>query len=73
MDTQPTETTAPVERLAFTISEFCAAHGLGRSTYYQLKKRGQTPDEIRVGRVPLITVEAARTWRRKHSKHSNQG
>jgi phage terminase small subunit len=59
-------TAPPLPRLGFTVSEFCQAHGFGRSLYYKLKAKGLTPTETRIGRIPIITVEAAAAWRKKH-------
>ena len=33
---------------AFSIDEFCAAHGISRATYYNLKKVGKGPTEMAV-------------------------
>lgn len=51
--------------LAFTVPEFCRVHNLSTSGYYELKKEGLTPKEIRLGRKVIITTEAAANWRRK--------
>ncbi|WP_233863525.1 hypothetical protein [Paraburkholderia adhaesiva] len=48
-----------------TVDEFCARYALSRSHYYDLKKRGLTPDELRVGRKALITAASARAWERR--------
>src|SRR5262249_37851949 len=59
-------TRAPPERLAFTIKEFCECHRLSRAQYYELKKRGLTPDEMRLGpQLVFITTESAREWRQR--------
>jgi hypothetical protein len=51
------------DRAAFTIAEFCHAHRISRSTYYNLKKVGKGPREKEVfGRI-IITNEAAAEWR----------
>ena len=57
-----------LERAAYTIAEFCAAHRFSRSHYYNLKRRGLGPDETRLGDRVLITVEAAIRWRRQREK-----
>ena len=49
----------------YTIDEFCRAHRLSKSSYYDLKRRGLGPREIRVMRKPLVTVEAAAEWRQR--------
>jgi predicted DNA-binding transcriptional regulator AlpA len=51
-------------RKAWTIEEFCAAHGICRATYYNLKKAGKAPPVMKVGgRKQLISEEAATEWR----------
>lgn len=53
-----------VEKMAFTIPEFCARHSISRAFYYELKKQGKTPREVRdLGRIPIITIEAETEWR----------
>lgn len=50
---------------AFSINEFCADHGISRSTYYSLRKKGKAPQEMRLTDRWLISVEAAAEWRRQ--------
>jgi predicted DNA-binding transcriptional regulator AlpA len=47
----------------YTIDEFCESHGLGRSNYYELRKKGLAPQEFRIGTRWLITKESAQRWR----------
>lgn len=47
----------PVERRAFSIEEFMAAFGVGRSKTYQLINSKQLL--VRLGRCTLIPVDAA--------------
>jgi hypothetical protein len=51
------------ERSASTITEFCEAHRISRTRYYELKDEGLAPDEMVVGRRRLISNEAAARWR----------
>ena len=53
---------------AFTVQEFCDAHRISRSHYYELKKQGLTPIEMIVGRKRLISFEAADLWRRERER-----
>jgi hypothetical protein len=53
------------ERSVSTIEEFCAAHRISRARYFELKKQGLTPTEMAVGKLRLISHEAAAAWRRK--------
>jgi hypothetical protein len=48
---------------AFSIQEFCDAHRISRSQYFELKKQGLTPVEMKVGHRRLISFESAATWR----------
>ena len=50
---------------AFTIQEFCDAHRISRSRYYELKEKGLTPVEMIVGRRRMISFESAERWRRQ--------
>lgn len=54
-----------MNELAFSIEKFCEAHGLSRSTFYELMKHGQGPTVMKIGRRTLISREAAEAWRRK--------
>jgi hypothetical protein len=51
-------------RLALSIREFCAAHGISEDFYYKLKRQGRGPVEMKVGARTLISHEAATDWRR---------
>jgi predicted DNA-binding transcriptional regulator AlpA len=51
------------EPLAYTIREFCRAHGISVPTYYEFKKQGLGPAEMRMGAVVRISREAAAAWR----------
>jgi hypothetical protein len=56
----------PVERAAYTIEEFCEAHGgFSRAHFFNLRAAGLGPREMCVGRRRLISKEAAEDWRRQ--------
>ena len=55
----------PTLRLAFSIPEFCEAHGISEGFFYKLKKQGEGPREMKVGARTLITFESAAEWRRE--------
>ncbi|MDB5922909.1 MAG: hypothetical protein JWN13_1845 [Betaproteobacteria bacterium] len=57
---------------AFTIKQFCKAHGFSRSLYYTLKKKHQAPATIRAGRRVLITAAAAHEWREAMSSRGER-
>jgi hypothetical protein len=45
-----------------TISQLCARHRFGRTSYFKLRKEGLGPKELRHGRLVRITAEAEREW-----------
>jgi predicted DNA-binding transcriptional regulator AlpA len=47
---------------SMTIAEFCKLHGIGRSTFYDLCKRGLGPRMLPIGRGRRISAEANRDW-----------
>jgi predicted DNA-binding transcriptional regulator AlpA len=51
--------------LAFTVPEFCQAHGISRALYYILARDGRAPASMKVGRRRLIARESAEAWRRQ--------
>ena len=53
-----------MEREAFTIDEFCRAHGFSRAHYFNLQKLGDGPRVMRVGSRVLISRESAADWRK---------
>ena len=53
---------------AYGIASFCTAHGISRSTFYNLKKDGKAPRLMHVGKRVLISREAATAWRREREK-----
>jgi predicted DNA-binding transcriptional regulator AlpA len=59
---------APVERVTYSIAEFCAAHGISRWLYYKMKKDGTGPREMRIGDRAFITIESATKWRRAQER-----
>jgi hypothetical protein len=46
-----------------TIKQFCKRNGLCKASYYELRKRGQAPREMRVLSRVKITPEAEAAWR----------
>lgn len=49
---------------SFSIPEFCSTHGISRGYFYEMRKRGIGPKEMRVGGRVMISREAAAAWRR---------
>jgi predicted DNA-binding transcriptional regulator AlpA len=51
--------------LSLTIPEFCAAEGISRAFFYELKKQGRAPRTMRHGDGCVrISPEARQDWRR---------
>jgi predicted DNA-binding transcriptional regulator AlpA len=50
---------------ASSIDEFCIEHGISRASFYNLKKIGKAPRQMKVGTRCLISAEAATAWRRQ--------
>jgi hypothetical protein len=63
-DTRQTDP-APVPRAAYSVAEFCAAHGFTRVLFYRILANGQGPKIFKAGTRTLISVEAATEWRRQ--------
>lgn len=52
-----------LERQAFTVSQFCEAHGFSRAMFYALLKDGTGPTTMLVRGRRLISRESASAWR----------
>jgi hypothetical protein len=50
-------------RAAFSIRQFCRDHDMSIPTYYQMKRRGFGPAEMRINTLIRISHEAAAAWR----------
>lgn len=60
-----------MEPQAYTIPQFCDAHGFSRAHFFNLKKAGKGPREMKVGARVLISREAAEQWRRDREAEAN--
>jgi hypothetical protein len=61
-----------IERRAYRIVEFCAAHGVSRAKFYELLKLGLGPLVTDVDGVKIITQEDAALWRKQRSAASRK-
>ena len=52
-----------MSKAAYSVAEFCAAHGISRATFYNLLKAGLGPRIMKLGSRTLISAEAAAEWR----------
>ena len=59
-----------VSNPSLSIQEFCDAEGIGRNTYYKLKKEGRAPREFRIGASIRISHEDRVSWRRARLKET---
>ena len=57
-----------MDRQTFTVAQFCAAHNIGRTLFYELVNQGQGPRLMKVGRRTLVSMEAAADWRKSIEK-----
>lgn len=55
-----------------TIAEFCANNGLKPTKYYELRKEGRGPREMRNGSKVAISPEAELDWRREMEKQTEE-
>lgn len=55
-----------LERVAYTIPEFCFRNNISRPTYHRLRSEGRGPVEMRLGLNAIrITAEAERDWQQR--------
>ena len=54
----------PIEPMAYSIAEFCEAHGISVDHYFKLQREGLGPRIMKAGARTLISLEAAADWRR---------
>ncbi len=64
----------PDGRKAYTIKGFCEAYPIGKTLFYELKKKGKAPIITRISaRKQLIAVEDAEQWFRGWRQLSTDG
>ena len=61
-----------VDPEAFTIDEFCRAHGFSRAHYFNIQSRGEGPRVMRVGTRVLVSREAAADWRKAREEAASR-
>jgi predicted DNA-binding transcriptional regulator AlpA len=59
-----------MDKQAYSIDEFCFAHGFCRASFYNMLKRGEGPRVMKVGGRTLVSQEAAMDWRREREANS---
>ena len=58
MGTTRSEAGPSLERIAYTIVEFCFRNSISRPTYHRLRSQGLGPTEMRIG-LNLVRISAA--------------
>jgi hypothetical protein len=69
------EAPSPPPRMAvaaYTIPEFCEAHRISRTHFYELQRRGLGPDVAELLGKKIITHESAGKWRRQRTAASKK-
>jgi hypothetical protein len=61
----PNDASAIATVLAFTVPQFCAAHGISRALFYILQREKRGPRVMKCGKRTLIARESAERWRRE--------
>jgi predicted DNA-binding transcriptional regulator AlpA len=62
-----------MQQAAYSVTQFCAAHGIARTTLYELFRQKRGPRTMKVGRRVLISAEAAADWRKRMEDDSAAG
>jgi hypothetical protein len=60
-----------VPAAAYSVQEFCDAHRISRSKYYEMRAKGLTPAEMEVDGSKRISTEAAERWRAEREAAAN--
>jgi hypothetical protein len=61
----------PLQPLAFSVEEFCKAHGISIGFFYTLLKDKRGPEIMKLGTRTLISAEAAARWRAERTAASS--
>ena len=70
MTSKTTKPTKEISRVNWQINDFCAAHGICRTSCYEEIKRGELTT-ISYGRRKLIPDKVARAWQARKMKGGN--
>src|SRR3954471_22316333 len=57
---------------AYTIPEFCEAHRISRTHFYELQRRGLAPDVAELLGKKIVTHESAAVWRKQRTAASKK-
>ena len=65
------ETSEPrSDRVNWRVDDFCRAHGIGRTLFYDEVKRGEIKP-IKIGKRTLVPVSEANAWQDRKARASN--
>ncbi len=64
------KTRSTVALLAFSIEQFCQAHGISIDLYFKMQRQGLGPKTMKVGARTIISAESAEAWRREREAHT---
>lgn len=54
-----------------TVTDFCKAVGISRSTWHKLKRKNATPAIITIGGIQRIRPEAVEKWLAENEAHAS--
>ena len=57
-----------IARINWRVDDFCRAHGIGRTLFYEEVKRGEIKI-IKVGKRTLVPDTEAKEWQRRKAGH----
>jgi len=64
----------PLERVAYTVPEFCFRNNISRPTYHRLRAEGRGPVEMRLGLNAIrISADAERDWQNRRTRPEGRG
>ena len=62
------ETSEPrSDRVNWRVNDFCKAHGIGRSLFYEEVQRGEIRP-IKIGKRTLVPVSEAKAWQERKAR-----
>jgi len=56
------------DRINWRVDDFCLAHGIGRTLFYEEVKRGEIKI-IKIGKRTLVPDSEAKDWQRRKAGH----
>jgi len=57
------------DRVNYSVDNFCRAHGIGRTFFYDEVKKGKIKP-IKIGRRTLVPVSEAKAWQERKAEAS---